>query len=442
MQPNVGLGTSSRAGSVDLFRIIPATGWQRRLIGVSRPIGYHAGTKALSLLNQSNSILPPEPCCMSEPALSAIVLTPPGRGAIATIRVNGNLHQLQEKVSAKPERFFVPRNNRTVADQPVDQILFGHWGTEDLVACRIAKDAFEIHCHGGPAAIGRILDDLEELGTNIVREGSASPDSQTATDWLADLEATVVHSRTLRTAELIWSQRKAIPFWTELEQKNQQGQVLSPETEQQLPDVHARAEFGRHLTEPWNVVIGGAPNAGKSSLINALLGYERAIVFDQPGTTRDAVKAETAIDGWPVLLSDTAGQRTAEESIEAAGIEIARQLLRTADLAILLIDRSAASDSDVETLLATFPQALLVFNKCDRPAHPDWSSRQLPSIPLEISCQTESGLETLLSAIATRLVPQPPPGGSIIPVSSAQRRCLTEALGDFNAADAPSISEN
>ena len=68
-------------------------------------------------------------------------------------------------------------------------------------------------------------------------------------------------------------------------------------------------DFGLHLTRPWNVVLAGRPNVGKSSLINALLGYTRSIVFDQPGTTRDVVTAATAIDGWPIELSDTAGLR-------------------------------------------------------------------------------------------------------------------------------------
>jgi tRNA modification GTPase len=103
----------------------------------------------------------------------------------------------------------------------------------------------------------------------------------------------------------------------------------------QLDALLRWSEFGRHLTQPWQVVLTGVPNVGKSSLINRLLGYSRSIVYAEPGTTRDVVTAATAFDGWPVELSDTAGLRDAAGEIEAAGVERARRHLATADLAIV-----------------------------------------------------------------------------------------------------------
>src|SRR5205085_2661766 len=76
------------------------------------------------------------------------------------------------------------------------------------------------------------------------------------------------------------------------------------------------AAVGRHLTKPWRVVVAGAANVGKSSLVNALAGYQRCVVSETPGTTRDIVTTQIALDGWPIELSDTAGQREAGESLE------------------------------------------------------------------------------------------------------------------------------
>lgn len=364
---------------------------------------------------------------MSAAPCTAAVLTPPGRGAIATIQIQGPLSDLQARIAFSPERFFQPRNGRQICEQPVDHILFGQWGEEELVACRTSTCSVEIHCHGGPAAIGRILEDLEFLGAEILPRETDSV-SSCRFGWLGDLETAVVQARTFRAAEFLWSQRPLLSVWERCEQRLQENGPLPTELRSQLIEASRWSLFGQRLTQPWQVVIGGAPNAGKSSLINALLGYERAIVYDQPGTTRDAVKAETAIDGWPVMLSDTAGQRASSETIEAAGIEIARTLLRSADLAVILIDRSAPSDSDIETLLQAFPNALVVFNKCDQSAHADWTDREFDSTVLEVSCRDQTGLEELLTTITEKLVPALPAADTLISVTATQLHLLQQSL--------------
>src|SRR6185503_7750192 len=108
----------------------------------------------------------------------------------------------------------------------------------------------------------------------------------------------------------------------------------------------ALAEVGLHLTTPWRVVFAGPPNVGKSSLVNALLGYPRAIVYDQPGTTRDVLTASTAFDGWPFELRDTAGLRDgiSLDSVEVEGVARARAQIATADLVVFVHDRSAGLD--------------------------------------------------------------------------------------------------
>ena len=112
---------------------------------------------------------------------------------------------------------------------------------------------------------------------------------------------------------------------------------------------------------------GRAPNVGKSSLINAIAGYQRAIVHDSPGTTRDIVGVQTAMGGWPVEISDTAGLREAGETIERVGIDLARQKILAADLIVLVFDRSLPWSDQDQALVDCYPVALLIHNKSDLP---------------------------------------------------------------------------
>ena len=99
-------------------------------------------------------------------------------------------------------------------------------------------------------------------------------------------------------------------------------------------------DVGLHLTMPWRVVIAGPPNVGKSSLMNAIAGYQRAIVSPLPGTTRDVVTITTAINGWPVQIADTAGLRDTVDELESAGIALAGAVVEQADLVIVVSDAS------------------------------------------------------------------------------------------------------
>ena len=133
----------------------------------------------------------------------------------------------------------------------------------------------------------------------------------------------------------------------------------------QLRRFDTWSDVGMHLTNPWRVAIGGPPNVGKSTLINALVGYQRAIAFDQPGTTRDVVTAMTAIDGWPVELSDTAGLRTSDEPLEQAGVQRRRAELRRADLTVLVFDLIQPWTSEIQQLCEGQRPSIVVHNKAD-----------------------------------------------------------------------------
>ena len=118
------------------------------------------------------------------------------------------------------------------------------------------------------------------------------------------------------------------------------------------------------------MVIAGRPNVGKSRLLNALAGYQRAIVDPTPGTTRDLVTALTAFDGWPVELVDTAGVRETDNAIERSGIDRTLRQTETADLVLKVLDRSEPLQVDDRTLMSGSGPALLLASKADLP--PAW----------------------------------------------------------------------
>ncbi len=195
--------------------------------------------------------------------------------------------------------------------------------------------------------------------------------------------------------------------------------------------------MGAHLTAPWRVVLAGRPNVGKSSLTNALVGYQRAIVHELPGTTRDAVTASTAVEGWPIELVDTAGLRPAGDPLEAAGMELARRQVQSADLVLAVFDRSGAWSAADTALLDEWPDALAVFNKSDLSAGP-----QQPDHPgMLVSAQSGEGLDSLITAIAARLVPASPPPGQAVPFLPWHVATLAEVRAALASGDGTRAGE-
>ncbi len=373
---------------------------------------------------------------MPIPSPTAARLTPAGRGAVAVIRVCGGWLADHER----GRTVFLPANRQDLRDQPLQRMIYGRWGwsaTEDVVVCRTAEDVFEIQCHGGDAAVARILLDLQELG---IATDSAAEQLRGATDTL-EMELQDALSRTLtwRTADLVneqcqgvlrgaYGRLAAIPWNT----------TGLAEATTLLDQLMAWATFGLHLTTPWSVVLTGRPNVGKSSLINALLGYRRAIVSEQPGTTRDVVTSMTAFDGWPVQLADTAGLRETVEELEAAGIARAQARLATADLRVVLVDIGEPPTPQDFQLVELWPQAIVVAHKCDRS---DAWGPALPKQALRVSSACELGLEELQQHIATALVPAVPAPGTPVPVTSRQVACLRELRRTLEGPGEPAYRE-
>jgi tRNA modification GTPase len=348
-------------------------------------------------------------------------LTPLERGAIATVLVEG------PGAARLVQALFQPKSGGPLATCPIDRPILGHFLSgsqpgEELVVRRRSEASVELHCHGGYASVAAIEAALIAQGGRATswRDWAAGhePDPIASAARIALADASTERTSTVLLDQYHGALRRAVK---EVRVLLHAGDPASASG--RLDTLLARAPLGRHLVEPWRVTLAGGTNVGKSSLINALVGYGRAIVDPTPGTTRDVVTATTALDGWPVEFSDTAGLRHSDQPVERAGIELARQRLADADLVVLVFDLTRPwSDTDAR-LVQTQPGALVVHNKCDL------TGRDLPprAAGLSTSAHTGRGVDGLLRSIAGRLVPDPPAGGGAVPFTAAQVRQLQAA---------------
>ncbi len=353
------------------------------------------------------------------------VLTPPGRGAIAVVAIRG------PRALACAEQFFQPRGSPALSQRPLNNIVYGRWGAEpaeDVIVCRGASDQIEIHCHGGAAASQRIIDDLSSAGVINVHwsefHKQCEPSPTRAAAHLA-----LASCITQRTASILLDQYHGAlerELRQIIEQIDRLDLLAALAAIQQLLSL---APLGLHLTTPWRVVIAGPPNVGKSSLLNALLGYARAIVYHEPGTTRDAVTATTALDGWPVQLVDTAGWRESNDPIEMAGVRLAEKEARAADCLLLVFDSAEQWIAANNELLAKWRPAIIVANKSDLP--PIWKRADV----LATNTLTGDGIEELAEAVAASLVPRPPSAGQSVPFTQPQFDGLAAAASELHRND-------
>jgi tRNA modification GTPase len=283
----------------------------------------------------------------------------------------------------------------------------------------------ELHCHGGREGVhylrqllqsrGLALCDWQEFlahdGDDALRTAAVVALTQTTTIRTASVVLDQYHGAFGAALDVILAELDA--------QKIESAQAL-------LTDLARHAPLGRHLTTPWRVVLAGAPNVGKSSLLNALAGFQRSIVSPTPGTTRDVVTLRTALDGWPVELADTAGLRGGAEALEEQGVGRARAAAAAADLCLWVLDASA----DPVWPGPDVGRVQCVVNKIDLPAA--WDIGTAGAAP-RVSARTGAGLEDLCRSVARWLVPEAPAPGAAVPFTPRLVTAVEHALQSLQA---------
>jgi tRNA modification GTPase len=347
-------------------------------------------------------------------------LTPPGRGAVAVVGLRG-LNAAKTLAAC-----FHRVSGGAVPAIPPGRIAFGRWrgrsasAGEEVVVARLSDDSWEIHCHGGEAAVAAVMETLAAAGV-----ARCEPSAWYRAQQLDPLAAAALEAwpNCLTERTSAWM---AVQAGGALRRACREiaASIVAADTAQaleRLDQLLARSSCGLRLAQPWHVSLVGRPNAGKSSLINRLVGYERAIVSPLPGTTRDVVVATTAWQGWPLRFADTAGVRETVDGLEAAGIERSLASHASADLTVHVADLSqpwTAEDDRMAATLSTRP-TLVAHNKADLVAS-DVASALVDRPPgIAISAQTGVGLEQLLDAIVERLVPVSPAVDDPLPFTAA-----------------------
>jgi tRNA modification GTPase len=359
----------------------------------------------------------------------AAISTPIGEGALAVIRLSGSgALSILTRIfagSISPEKF-VPRRVEFGkihdAAGKVDDVLVTFFrGPKSYTG----EDVVEISCHGGILVTRRVLDLLLAAGARM-----ADPGEFTQRAFLngkmdltqAEAVMDLIRAQTelaLRAAneqlaghlgneltdirELLLTSLAHVEAYIDFPDEQ-----IDPDTgkalldrilalENRLDRLLATADQGRVLRHGLRTVIYGAPNVGKSSLLNLLLGYDRAIVSEVPGTTRDTIEEVINVRGIPVRLIDTAGARESSDLLESEGIRRTQQQVEQSDLVIQVADGSRPPGD-----LKVFDDRVrvLLLNKCDLGIHPQWDDFE----GVRFSCKERVGLDNLNQAIWDRVM--------------------------------------
>jgi tRNA modification GTPase len=365
----------------------------------------------------------------------AAIATPIGEGALAVIRLSG------KEAFSVADKIFVPgaKTYSRISEAPTHTIQYGHivqnGKTVDEVLAAVMRaprtftrdDVVELTCHGGVLTAKMVLDAVLASGARMAEPGEFSRRAflngridLTQAEAIADLIAArtelAVSAANEQLAGKLSQRINHVREQMMLTMAHIEAHIdfpdedIAPDTHEQLlkrlrdaiafmDELLRTANEGQVLRRGIRAAIIGRPNAGKSSLLNQLLGHDRAIVSAIPGTTRDTIEETANIRGIPVVFIDTAGLRDANDEIEAEGIRRSHTSLQRAELILHVLDHSEPLTDSDQNYLREFAakKRIIVRNKMDL-------SNQLTLPPLEspvveVSCTTGAGLEALKDAI-------------------------------------------
>jgi len=336
----------------------------------------------------------------------AAIATPPGKGGVGIVRVSGPQaqeigHRLLGKADLKPRYAHYGSFYEASDDGPrsLDQGIALYFPGPNSFT---GEDVLELQGHGGPIILDCLLREVIKAGARMARPGEFSEraflnnkidlaQAEAIAD-LIDSASEQAARQAVRSLEGEFSKEinqlveaitqlriyveAAIDFPEEEIDFISDGRVASElsNIKQNLERVFASAKQGSILREGMTVVIAGRPNAGKSSLLNALAGRESAIVTNIAGTTRDVLRENILIDGMPLHIIDTAGLRDSEDIVEQEGIKRAWTEIANADRILLVIDSQTAEDESdaIPSELQPFidqQKLSIIYNKCDLSGH-------------------------------------------------------------------------
>lgn len=392
----------------------------------------------------------------------AAVSTAFGEAAIALIRLSGSsavdiadaVFHSAKRASELPSRFQQLGKIRKRA-QVIDEVMLS---VHRAPASYTGEDVVEISCHGGMLVTRRILQVLLDRGARVAEPGEFTQRAflngkmdltqaeavmdliraqtdlalRAATEQLEGRLGGSIREMREQLLELLAHVEAYIDFPDE-DITPETGQTLLNKLEsvrEKLAALLRTAEQGKILREGLRTVIFGAPNVGKSSLLNVLLGYERAIVSELPGTTRDTIEEVINLRGIPLRLIDTAGLRESTDAIEQEGIARTLQNLERADLVLHVADASEPR-SELQRAFASNEREIYVLNKTDLSVHETWENFE----GVRVSCKTREGFEVLAERVFLRVMQ----GGvaladSSIAINARHQSCLKNASQFSDAA--------
>ena len=392
--------------------------------------------------------------------------------AIGILRVSG------DETLSVIDRVFFPANGKPMSSARDRQLVYGALRDEtgatlDLCLCTISRgprsytgeDTAELQCHGSPTVLRAGLQALFAAGARQALAGEFSKraflnDRMDLTQAEAVID--LIHSETAEAAKNAAGQlagavtRRAGEIYAALTDISSHYHAVIDYPDEDIPDFQLQAysdtlrsaidtlgrllrtfSRGQLLRDGLPAVILGRPNAGKSSLLNALLGYDRAIVTDIPGTTRDTLSERATLGGVLLRLTDTAGLRDTLDPVESIGVARARSAAEAARLAIAVFDAAAPLTQDDRQVIATARSAekrIAVLNKSDLPAviTPEMLADAFDRVVI-VSAKEQTGLESLETAVR-ELFPLPDvPAGEIL-TNARHADAVRRALESLTAA--------